>query len=393
VIKMRRPGIEAVMAADLRLLLAAARTVERRVPALARHQPARVVEELRDALMEEIDFRIEARNQEEVRGRSSDFVVPKVYLEYSTAATMVSERVKGESPNAAFRRASPDLARSLAPLAARGLVTMVLIDGVFHADPHPGNVLVTSEGRLALLDFGSVGRLSERRREQVLTVLGSLVDGDAGAISDVLLDWSGRPGAPPPALEVRVERFLSRNSAKSGDTIRLAEAITEFIGIARENELTLPPDLILLLRALGIAEGLARTLDPDLDVIAAIAPVVLRAFSARYGRDALLARGLRTFRELDQVLRTAPEALRRTVASLRRDGLAVQVSLPDLAPLPGAVRHAGETVALALVAAALILSAALSTIDGRLSAAAIIFLIQAGLVLILLCLRMRRRHP
>ncbi|MFZ5721328.1 MAG: AarF/UbiB family protein [Pseudomonadota bacterium] len=77
---------------------------------------------------------------------------------------------------------------------------------MFHADPHPGNVLVTPDGRLALLDFGSVGRLSAKRREQVLVVLGSLVDADVRAVPDVLMDWSGRSGAPPPGPEQAVDR-------------------------------------------------------------------------------------------------------------------------------------------------------------------------------------------
>ena len=111
---------------------------------------------------------------------------------------MVSTRVRGRSPNAAFRKDEPALARALAPEAARGLLSMILLEGVFHADPHPGNVLVTPDGRLALLDFGSVGRLSAKRREQVLVVLGSLVDADVRGVSNVLMDWSGRSGAPPP---------------------------------------------------------------------------------------------------------------------------------------------------------------------------------------------------
>ncbi len=359
VLKVRRPGIEEVIRADLRLLAAAAQVIERRVPALRRHQPARVVGQLAQALLEEIDFRIEARNQEDVRQRTDVFVVPGVHPRFSTNRTLVSDRIVGRSPNQAFRLAEPALARTLAPEAARGLLALMLREGVFHADPHPGNVLVTPEGRLALLDFGSVGRLSAKRREQLLVVLGSLVDADVGAVSDVLMDWARRSGPPPPGLEPAIDQFFARHGAQSGRDIRLAEAITEFISIARENELSLPPDLLLLMRALGIAEGLARTLDPDLDVVEAIAPVVLGAFAERFSFKGLAARGFRVFKELDQLATIAPEALRRSVARLRREGLVVQVSLTELNALSGAVRRAGDALASAAVAAALILSGAL----------------------------------
>src|SRR3546814_11063122 len=103
-------------------------------------------------------------------------------------------------------------------------------------------------GRLALLDCGSVGRLSAKRREQVLVVLGSLVDADVGAVTDILMDWARQSGPPPPGLEPAVDQFFARYGAQSGRDIRLADAITEFISIARENELALPPDLLLLMR-------------------------------------------------------------------------------------------------------------------------------------------------
>ncbi len=394
VVKVRRPGIEGVMRADLRLLAAAARVVERRAPALRRHQPVRVVTELSEALLEEIDFRIEARNQMEIRKRATVFHVPLVHEQFTTQRTMVSTRVRGRSPNAAFRREEPALARTLAPEAARGLLGMILLDGVFHADPHPGNVLVTPDGRLVLLDFGSVGRLSAKRREQVLVVLGSLVDADVGAVSDVLMDWAGRAGAAPPGLEQGVERFFVRYAADSGRPIRLTEAIAEFISIARENALTLPPDLLLLMRALSIAEGLARTLDPDLDVVGAITPVVVRAFASRFEPKAMAARAFRAFKELDQILAMAPEAIRRSIGRVRREGLVVQVSSSDLADLPRAVRRAGDSLALGVVLAALIVAAAIVSVahDDQVAALGrVVILVLSGAGVVAFLWRLSRR--
>ena len=363
VVKVRRPNIEEVIRADLRLLAGAARLVERRAPSLRRHQPTLVVEQLAQALLEEIDFRIEARNQEDIRRRTTVFVVPRVYQHFSTMRTLVSDRIVGMSPNREFRLSAPALARTLAPDAAQGLLALMLREGVFHADPHPGNILVTPEGRLALLDFGSVGRLSAKRREQVLVVLGSFIDADVGAVSDILMDWAGRAGPPPPGLEPAVDRFFARYSTQSGRSIRLTEAVTQFISIAREHELALPPDLILLLRAFGISEGLARTLDPDLDVIDAMTPVLLQAFAERFSFKGLSARAFRTLKEIDQLVAIAPEALRRGMDRLRREGLVVQVSSANLDVLSDAVRRAGAGMANAVVAAGLILAGAVFSLS------------------------------
>ena len=225
-------------------------------------------------------------------------------------------------------------------------------------------------------------------------VLGSLVDADVAAVSDVLMDWAGRSGAAPPGLEQGVERFFLRYAADSGRPIRLAAAITEFISIARDNALTLPPDLLLLMRALGIAEGLARTLDPDLDVVAAIAPVVVRAFASRFEPKALAARAFRAFKELDQILAVAPEAIRRGIGRVKRDGLVVQVSSSDLAELPRAVRRAGDNLAIAIVVAGLVVAAAIVTVakDDQVAALGrVTILVLSGAALVVFLGRLSRR--
>jgi ubiquinone biosynthesis protein len=220
------------------------------------------------------------------------------------------------------------------------------------------------------------------------------VDADVAAVSDVLMEWAGRSGPPPPGLEQGVERFFLRYAADSGRPIRLAEAITEFISIARENALTLPPDLLLLMRALGIAEGLARTLDPDLDVVAAIAPVVLRAFASRFAPKALATRAFRTFKELDQILAIGPEAIRRGIGRISREGIVIQVSSSDLAELPRAVRRAADTLSLGIVVAALIVAAAVVIVakdDQAAAVARIAIVILSGVGLAAFVSRLFRR--
>jgi ubiquinone biosynthesis protein len=185
------------------------------------------------------------------------------------------------------------------------------------------------------------------------------------------MEWAGRSGPLPPGLEQGVERFFLRYAADSGRPIRLAEAISEFISIARENALTLPPDLLLLMRALGIAEGLAKTLNPELDVIATITPVIIRAFASRFAPKALATRAFRTFKELDQILAIGPEAIRRGIRRISRDGIVIQVSSSDFAELPRAVRRGSDTLSLGIVVAALIVSAAVVIVAKDDQAAAI----------------------
>ena len=148
------------------------------------------------------------------------------------------------------------------------------------------------------------------------------------------------------------------------------------------------------MRTLGIAEGLARTLDPDIDVIAVIAPVVVRAFASRFEPKALATRAFRTFKELDQILAIGPEAIRRGIGRISRDGLVLQVSVSHLDELPRAVKRAGESLSLGIVVAALIIAAGIVTAgndDQIASLGRLAILILSGVGLIAYLVRLSRR--
>ena len=148
------------------------------------------------------------------------------------------------------------------------------------------------------------------------------------------------------------------------------------------------------MRALGIAEGLAMTLDPDLDVVAAIAPVVIQAFASRFQPKALATRAFRAFKELDQILAIGPETVRRVIGRIRRDGLVIQVSSSDLAELSRAVKRAGDSLALGVVAAALVVAAAIVTSVKDDQVAALVrvaILVLSGAAVAALLIRLSRR--
>ena len=154
----------------------------------------------------------------------------------------------------------------LAKRGANAVLKMVLEDGFFHADPHAGNVLYLPANRIAFLDFGMMGRLSESRREQIVRLLSAMVNKDVGGVTDILLDWAGDTNAEVDNLTVEVDAFLDSYHGVPLKQLKLASMLGDITIIMRNHQLTLPPDLTLLFKVFITLEGLGRQLDPDFAV-------------------------------------------------------------------------------------------------------------------------------
>ncbi|MFT4268818.1 MAG: AarF/UbiB family protein [Xenophilus sp.] len=358
-LKVRRPGLRRRIDADLRLLGQLVALAEAHWQALARLRPREVLAELHAALREEMDFTQEARNTEavaaELAGRE-DVCIPGIHWAFTTERMLALDFVEGVAPGDAERLAAQGLdGPRVARRGAQAFLQMVLGGGVFHADPHPGNLFVLPGGRVAFIDFGMVGRLSPRRREQLLSVLAAIVGGDADALVGVMLDLS-EGGAPDiAALAAGAERFVARHGGGVHD---LVQAIDGFMAIARGASLRLPADLALLFKALATADGMLRRLDPALDLVATVAPMVRAAMAARYSAGAVGARGRAAAAQLYDMAGDLPQVLRLVLYHLKQGRVQAEVEVRHLDRVADALERAATRLAIAIVAAAFVLGLA-----------------------------------
>jgi ubiquinone biosynthesis protein len=191
ILKIRRPGIAAKVAADLRILEQFAHLAEQEIPELRRYRPVDVVGQLRRSLERELDLAVEARNTERFARNFADdlgVLVPRVYWEWTSSSMNVQEHIEGIRGDDAIDSAGLDR-KALAARCVDTMLKMILVDGFFQADPHPGNVMWLPGNRIALIDFGVVGRLS--RRSQIVDLLAGFVHHDEEMMLEVLLDWRG----------------------------------------------------------------------------------------------------------------------------------------------------------------------------------------------------------
>jgi len=367
ILKVRRPGIKQIVEADLRLLTRLAEIVEAEAADLRRYRPREVVRQFTVSMRRELDFAAECRNAERIAGHFVDrpeIVVPRIHWQWVTERLNVQDYVRGIPGHDLAAVDAAGLDRRL--LARRGtdaVLKMMLEDGFFHADPHPGNVYYLPGNRIAFIDFGMVGRLSEERRYQVALLLHGMVSHDADSAVEVLLDWGDGSEAGGDAdierLKGEIDAFIDHYSGVPLKQLALAAMLSDLITILREHGLVLPPDLTLMINAFITLEGMGRQLDPNFDMAESTAPYLERVLLTHYAPDALFRRGGRALNNALNLITSLPQDLRQLLRTARRGKLQVQVEVLPLRQFGQQVDRAASRLALAIVTAALIVGSAI----------------------------------
>lgn len=369
ILKIRRPGIVAKINADLRILGYLARLAERELPEARCYRPVQVVDQLCRSLERELDLAIEARNMERFGHNFADdpdILVPQVYWAWTSSVMNVQEQIVGIRGNDPAAIEAADLDRSM--LAARGadaVLKMILVDGFFHADPHPGNVMFLPGNRIALIDFGMVGRLSPVRRSQIVDLLAGLMRHDEQAMIEVLLDWRGDAAVD----EARLAADLGELAFDFADVplkdLRIGGLLHRVSAILREHTIMMPADLALLFKALISLEGLGRQYDPEFRLIERAKPFLDRALRERYQPTEAVRRGGATLSDLFGLVTSMPRDIARLVKDARRGRLRVELDLKRLDRFGDRLDSAIDRVTVGVMTASLVIgSSIVMTVPG-----------------------------
>jgi ubiquinone biosynthesis protein len=337
-VKVQRPGIRSTVEQDLDILLRLADTLEDRARWARAVGTAGVARGFAAAMREELDFRVEARNmaavaatwrdQQRAVSGSISVVLPAVHEQLCTEHVLVIEWLDGVN----LREAGPliddrgldraELTRAL----LRSMVYQITEGGVFHADPHPGNVLLLTDGRLALLDFGSVGRLDSQQRSALLNLLLAVGRGDPAALRDALLELVTRTEEID---EWQLERALGRFAARHlvGTSAPTTEMFTDLFRLASQFELAIPPEIATVLRALATLEGTLSLLTPGIDIAAEARQYAADHVAAALSPAAVPKSVAEEVGALLPVLRRLPRRFDRVTGALEQGRLSLNVRL------------------------------------------------------------------
>ena len=333
VVKVQRPRARRQVTADLDILHRLAQRLERQTSWGRQIGAVALADGFAASLHEELDYQVEVANMRGVAA-ASDLVVPRAHEELSSERVIVMERIAGQPLSSAGEAldAMSDAARAqLADDLLTGVLRQIFVGGVFHADLHPGNVILTDDGRVALLDFGSVGRLDRTARGALVMLLSAVQRQDSIAATDSLLDLLDRPRD----LDDRqLERDLGALITRYGDGIApggTGAMFTELLDLVVRHGFRVPPQLAAVFRTLGALDGTLRLIDPHVDLIGIAKQRGSEIAATLIGKDAIKAQAEHQLATLLPMLSRLPRRISRITEQLEDGTLSVNVrSLGDL---------------------------------------------------------------
>lgn len=369
IVKIRRPGIRDIIDADMRLLQRFAKMIETELPEWRCYRPLDVVGRFKSSLYRELDLAAECHNAERIADAfrdDPDIVVPGVVWPLTSEYVNVQEFVSGIPAHDLDAVAAAGLdQKKLALIGARTALKMMLEDGFFHADPHPGNLFYLSGNRVALIDFGMVGHLSDKRRDQVLDLLQGLVQRDPQQIIDVLFEWTQDSDFDAEKLTQEVDGFIDQYHGIPLKQLDLGAMLGNVTLILRDNKLALPSDLAMLIKVFVTLEGIGRKLDPDFDMVSVAMPIVRKAMRNRYSASSVAKRGQRVVKLGMHVLSSLPESIREILQHARAGKIKVSIDIERLQHLGEQLDHSANRLTVGIVIAALIIgSSIVMTVKG-----------------------------
>jgi ubiquinone biosynthesis protein len=347
VVKVQHAGIEQKILEDLNITAGLAELLQKHVPRLRAYQPVATVREFRRILLNELNFGLERRNLEELTknfAKDPGVHFPTIFPDLCSRRLLTMERLQGISLEniEALHQAKIDL-EELARLGANMYLEMIFRDGFYHADPHPGNLMVLPAGFIrpsplapaaedkvrgpivAVLDCGMVGRIDDRLREEIEGLLLAVAQKDAREVADVVK----RLGAVPQhldhdALQADVTAFVDEYGSQSLRDFDLSGALNRMFEIIHHYQIVLPPACSMLLKTLVVLEGTSRGLNPSFSLAELIEPFESKMTGRLFQPARWLAKVKRAYRDWDRLLEMVPRELAEILRAVRGGALTIR---------------------------------------------------------------------
>lgn len=334
VVKVQRPGVEALVEEDLAILMDLARLGANRTVWGEIYDLPGLVEEFALTLRGELDYIQEGRNAERFGASFSEnprLIVPSVFWGYTTRRVLTMERLHGVKIDDLQGLEDAEIDRTvLARDGAQVVLKMVLEDGFFHADPHPGNFLVLESGKIGLLDYGMVGQVDDATRDGLLYLLLAISNQDMDRVVDQLTAL-GVTGTTSQLERLRrdLAHLLSMYWGLPFKEIDVTRVLEESMDTVRRHHLRMPTSLVLLAKTLAMNEGLGRRLDPDFSTVDVLKPYVLKLAWANYSPRQMRKRLLPTFADLSRLAVSLPRRAERLLTQLERGNISINMRVSD----------------------------------------------------------------
>ncbi|MCJ7683860.1 MAG: AarF/ABC1/UbiB kinase family protein [Desulfobacteraceae bacterium] len=369
VVKIQRPGIQKGIEVDLEIILHLATLMERHLEGWEIQRPTKIVEEFARTLENELDYGLEAAHMErfalQFTGESAIYV-PKVYREATTLRVLTMEYINGIKISDIARLKEEGLEpREIARTGFDLILKQIFVHGFFHADPHPGNVFILPGNVICYLDFGMMGRIDIETREHFADLIVNIAQRDEQKVTDALIRltiWDDEPDYH--SLERDVAQFINRYFYRPLKELEFGKLLHQLFEMVAKYHLRVPPDLFLMIKALGTVEGSGRLLDPELDVIKQSAPFLQRIQLNRLNPRRLSRDMLSYGTELIHLLKDIPGEIRKILKQTREGKIKIEFHHRGMEPLLFTFDRVSNRLAFAIVLASLVIGSSLIILAG-----------------------------
>jgi len=368
IIKVQRPHIREQIETDIDILTYAANLLEKYVPESSFFNPSGIVEEFSKTVRKELDFLEEARNC--IRFRKNfehvpDVHIPLIFAEHTTEKVLFMERIEGVRIDDIGNISLQGLDRKhLAKVGVNAYFKMILEDGFFHADPHPGNIFAMPTGQIGFMDFGMVGRVSPELRETMAGTFLALINKDFDRLIDQYLEL----GLVPEHIDLETFRkefksdlsdFFEPLYGLALKEINFADYLDTVTHIAIKHNMKIPSDLLLINKAMLVLENLGRELDPEFNFIAAAEPYATKLMRERLRPGIHFEKTRKSAMELGDFVTLFPKQMKQIVQKILKDDIGIRMTHVGMEKFIKDLDRSSNRIAFAMIISAILLSSAI----------------------------------
>lgn len=360
-VKVQRPGLEAQIATDIAALTYLATLGEKLLPRLRAFDLSAAVREFAKSLHRELDFGREARSIVLFRAALADIPdlwIPAVLAKYSATTVLTMEFSAGERVDL-YGEKHPEAMAGAVNTLVRLMLQSIFEEGIFHADPHPGNVFVSPDGRLSLLDFGNTGELDEPMRESLVLLLQAVVKGDGKAATEAYLEMAPTTeNVDRAGLLVDIKAALYDVSRSDMEDVSIGDAFDSLLRAGTRNGVRNSAEIILLSRAFVILESMSRQLAPEHNYVESFREETTRLAAKFFSPERIKEKTIKFALEMERLVNDAPGDTRRALRRFAEGDLG-RIQAPSLEGLASRMSHDLERLTSALTSAALVIGGSL----------------------------------
>jgi ubiquinone biosynthesis protein len=359
-VKVQRPGVRQRIEIDIEIMHEVARFTTKYTPYGTRYAVPQIVRELEQSLNQELDFRLEADSTRLIGSQIADFqllTTPQVYSDYTSRRVLTLSFVHGRHLQELSREELDALdSRAIAKDLLSAYLKQIIVDGVFHCDPHPGNIFLTDDGRLALMDFGMVGRFDSGQKDNVILLLLAFAERQGDRVADTYLKMIEVPKHfDRRAFSQDISALVSRYHDMSGGRMSMGTALLDLTRVAQSNAIAVPSVMTLLGKAFLNLDGAVRVLSPELDPVQLIRDYMLRVMEKRIEAQLTPGRIFAWVLDMKHLVENTPRRTDMILDKLANDQLTVRLEVEHVDEVVKSLNRAANRLSLSMLIASFII--------------------------------------